>query len=319
MAAGDDTHSARLKAAAAWYGELQEPDLSAERWDAFQAWESDPANAAAFAEIERTLVVTDRTAFGRAAKAGGHKRRDGRVPAWAGWLGGVAAALLVGLVVIGLWPQGRAAEPEVYQTAVGEIREVALADGSSVTLNTASRVEVTLGKETRGILLSSGEALFDVAKEDRPFVVRAGPSRTEALGTRFNIRTGDDAVAVTLVDGSVEVRGTGRPGRRLSPGEQLIMDRAGAVSVTGVDPAQVTGWQAGMIVFDATTLAEAVAEMNRYSDVTLVIADEGLAGERVSGAFPAGEPDAFSENLELFLPLEVERSGGEIVLRRAGE
>ena len=88
MAGEVEDHAGRLRAAARWYAELKEPDLSAESFEAFQAWEANPANAAAFREIERTLVVVDRTGFGR---AGGAPGLAGRWRAGAVWLSGVAA------------------------------------------------------------------------------------------------------------------------------------------------------------------------------------------------------------------------------------
>ena len=87
--------------------------------------------------------------------------------------------------------------------------------------------------------------------------------------------------------------------------------------VTGIDPARIGQWQSGTLAFDNVTLAEAVAEMNRYATTRIVIADPALAAERISGVFPAGEQDAFAEALALYLPLKAEGKGGRIVLMRA--
>ena len=318
MAAGQDEHARRLKAAAAWYAELKAPDLAPETYEAFEAWEADPANARAFAEIERTLVVTDRTRFGREA-AESRERRGGLVlRGWPAGLGALAAVLVLGVLVFRFWPAVPEAGPVVYATSVGEIREVVLADGSGVTLNTASRIEVRIDDDQRLVRLGAGEALFDVVKDGRPFMVEAGASRTEALGTLFAVQMRGEDVAVTLAEGRVRV---GRAdmadddSRVLAPGEQLVMSRAGAVQVSGVDAERLLSWSDGLVAFDNATLAEAVGEMNRYSDVKLVIADQGLASERVSGTFPAGEQAAFAESLELFLALEARVEDDRIVLR----
>ncbi|WP_300381138.1 FecR domain-containing protein [Henriciella sp.] len=318
MTAHRDRYSERLKAAADWYAELQEPGLSHETWEAFQAWESDPANAAAFGEIERSLVAMDRSGFGRRAREDREVSRKDRVPGWVGWLGGIAALVLIGLVVVGVWPAAQPVAPDIYVTDIGEVRQVVLADGSTVTLNTASRVEVRLGEDAREIELAWGEALFDVAGEARPFVVMAGASRTEALGTRFNVQAGGDEVAITLVEGSVRVGASDGAGQGsvLEPGDQLVMQADGGVEVSEVDLESVGRWTSGLVQFDNTTLAEAVAEMNRYSSVTIRIGDQALAAERISGSFPAGQQRDFAESLELFLPVTADMSGRTITLRR---
>lgn len=318
MAVQQDDHPERLRKAAEWYAELQEPELSHEKWEAFEAWESHPANAAAFREIERSLVVVDRSAFGRRHAGGGRERRaSGPGPLW--WGGGLAALVALGLVLLALWPAGQGpVAPEVYVTETGEIREVSLADGSVVTLNTNTRIETVLSEAAREVTLARGEALFDVAADARPFSVTASGSRTEALGTLFNVRAGE-RVAVTLVEGSVRVDAAGRgQGRVLSPGQQLLLHEDGSLDVLDVDTVAVTRWQAGLVAFDNVTLQDAIMEMNRYSDVTIRIADEVLAGERVSGTFPAGKQAEFVESLELFLPVKAEVSAEEIVLESAG-
>jgi len=78
-------------------------------------------------------------------------------------------------------------------------------------------------------------------------------------------------------------------------------------------------WKRGMVAFDDVTLAEAVAEMNRYSAIEIRLGDAGLADERISGRFPAGQPVEFAESLELFLPVRAERDGETITLWVVGE
>ncbi|WP_300378296.1 FecR domain-containing protein [Henriciella sp.] len=316
MAAWHDDHPERLRTASEWYAELQEPDLDHETWEAFAAWESDPANAAAFREIERSLVVLDRTGFGRPDSGGSH---DGRGRRFGVWGAGLAAVLVLGLVVVALWPAGQEpVVPEVYVSQLGEVREVSLADGSSVTLNTDTQIEVVFSDTARDVGLVHGEALFDVAAGQRPFRVDTSGRVTEALGTVFSVRAGD-TVAVTLVEGSVRVGGEASgQGRVLEPGQQLLVHEDGRQEVRAVDPAAVTRWQAGLVEFDNVTLEEAVAEMNRYSSVTIRIADAALAAERVSGTFPAGKQVEFVESLKLFLPVEAEVSKEEIVLEAVG-
>jgi len=319
MAGDAEDHAGRLRAAARWYAELKEPDLSPESFEAFQAWEANPANAAAFREIERSLVVMDRTGFGRRkGRGGGAPGLAGRWRAGAVWLSGVAAVLVLGVAGLLWWPSGPEAPAVLrYASGVGEIREVSLSDGSVVTLNTGTSLTVRFDEARRVVDLARGQALFEVAADGRDFVVEAGGRRTRALGTVFDVRTLDSGVTVTLVEGSVSVSGAGEA-RVLSAGEQLVASAAG-VEVRAVDTESLMAWKRGMVAFDDVTLAEAVAEMNRYSAIEIRLGDAGLADERISGRFPAGQPVEFAESLELFLPVRAERDGETITLWVVGE
>jgi transmembrane sensor len=318
---GKDDHSARLKEAAAWYAELQAPDLSEESFLAFEAWQADPANARAFAEIERTLVVTDRTQFGREAAEGRGRRRQAVWKDWRIGGGAIAAALLVGVLVLRVWPAAEGVEPEVYVTEVGEIRELALSDGSAVVLNTASRLSVEFGDKDRMARLEAGEAVFDVVQDGRVFVVQAGDVRTEVMGTRFLVGRVSGQTEVLLAEGGIRVSGAAlSEAQQLVPGQQLLVDGQGRMSLNEVDPDTATRWVSGQVEFDNTRLADAVAEMNRYSEMQLVLLDDGIGEERLSGTFPAGAQVAFAESLELFLPVEADIGGDEIrISARAAE
>ncbi len=309
-----ESQAARREAAAGWYAELQDEQLAADVWQRFLAWERDPANAAAFREIEATLAVLDRT--GQAARTGRRKRAPARL--WTG--AALAAAIFAGAVLFLFVPgpsPGPAVSAEIYATATGEQREVQLADGSTLTLNTGTRLDVHLSSHARTVRLSEGQALFEVARGDAPFTVEAAGVRTTALGTVFDVWAKPGGLAVTLVEGAVEVKEDGDiSGHTLRPGQQLQVS-GGEARILEVDPAMITGWQSGMIPFRDVTLAEAIAELNRYSDIRLVIIDPSLAEERLSGVFPAGEQEVFVESLRLFLPVEADRSGNEILIRRA--
>src|SRR5581483_7239884 len=114
----------------------------------------------------------------------------------------VAAALLI--VSVGAWVLMRV--PTSFETEVGEQRSVVLQDGSVVTLNTSSHIDVDLRKDRRVIRLSRGEALFQVARDaTRPFDVVAGPVTVQAVGTEFNVDRRDARTTVTVVEGQVRV------------------------------------------------------------------------------------------------------------------
>lgn len=326
MADRDDGH--RRETAARWYTELQDPGVSAETWEAFLEWEKDPTNAAAYREIEVALGVLDRTSISRPNTAEQSRPTRTRKPILLGLA--AAAALVLGLMAFNFQSLDSESAALTYATAIGEQKTVSLQDGSIITLNTNTKLSVSYSGAERFISLIQGEALFTVEHSDRPFIVEANGISTRALGTEFDIHTEEKSVSVTLIEGSVRVTqsqpetGTDRPGEVsnesrqagivLKPGDRLDISPGKAPILSAIDTALAVTWREGFLHFDNTTLAEAIAEMNRYSTTKLRIVDETLADERISGTFPAGEQEAFAESLKLYLPVEVTDFNGEILV-----
>jgi len=207
-----DETASRLKTAAHWYAELREPDADHRTWDAFRAWEgSDPANRAAFRQVEASLSLLERSSLAAPGAGNGYDsgatqsaaRKPGRVRLY--WLTGIAAVIVLALVSVVTLSPPAAPAAQVYATAIGDTRDVTLEDGSVVTLNTDTELAVTYSRSERRIQLAHGQALFSVMKGTRPFIVAAGSSETRALGTRFEVYRGPADVSVTLVEGSVSV------------------------------------------------------------------------------------------------------------------
>lgn len=332
-----DSWSRRIDEASRWYAELQSDDLSAEDMDEFLAWQADPDNEAAFEEVEQALLAMDQAGVpdqgatqAQVPDMHRRKRRTASLPQKSRGLrwvpgGAVAAALLVAASVL-VAQTGFGADPEIYHTAVGEQRSVALEDGTTVTLNTNSTLEVDYSKRTRAVHLVEGQALFDVSKDpERPFVVATDTSTTTALGTVFDVFEDEDQTAVTLLEGSVSVslragKGGGNSGGAsndavlLSPGERALVSAGTPPAVNAVDVEAYTKWREGVVQFTDVPLAEAVAELNRYSRIELRLQDKSLEAKRVSGSFKAGEPDVFVSTLELFMPIRTIRIGNIIYI-----
>ena len=207
----------------------------------------------------------------------------------------------------------------VYQTTVGERREIALDDGSTVTLNTNSRLTVSYTDNARKLRLLSGEAAFDVAHDEtRPFQVVSGSILTTALGTSFDVRLIDDHSRITLYEGRVAVdkaaenNGGSAPlpygapdGPQLAPGERLSMDPSGVtIKIEAIDIARSSAWRSGKLDLFDTKLSDAIEEMNRHSQIQLRAANSAVGDMRISGVFRLGESEDFAETLELLLPID---------------
>lgn len=212
-------------------------------------------------------------------------------------LAGAVAAALAGLVPVALLlDRGR----KTLSTQRGEVREVQLVDGSTLHINTDSRLEIAFTKERRLVRLLQGEASFDVAHDKgRPFEVEAGDAVTRAVGTRFTVRRLENEVELTVTEGIVSVRdGAGTEALiAAGHGAQIAPGRIAASPVDNRTIARRTAWQDRMLVFDGLTIGEAVAEFNRYRQAPILVVDPKVASLRVGGRFGLKESDQFLEAL----------------------
>ena len=225
-----------------------------------------------------------------------------------------------------------------YATAVGEQRSITLEDGSSVELNSRSRIKLRFTENERAVDLLEGQALFKVTKDsERPFVVRTGDTRVRAVGTQFDVYRKRTGTVVTVVEGRVAVApnlrsGTPIPqpqlslpeaGPRVGPGEFLVA--AGeqlVVTQTLIEPPTVaniaiaTAWTDKRLVFEDTPLREVVEEFNRYNRQQLVIRDPELYDFHVSGVFPSTDSSRMVEFLRKRFGVTPSRSGDAIEISR---
>lgn len=322
-----------MEEAARWSARLCAPDCSDRERQEFERWvRADPAHAQAcaaaqlvsdsiglLARVDPRLRALADEAFAQGASdlpAAARPRRSRRrwtLPV------GLAAALALAAIGLRIGSERQTGSDGEVHSAATQTRSITLADGSRVQLDVGTEIRVKLSREARSVTLVSGRALFSVAhNRERPFSVTAGPSRTTALGTVFQVQRESDAVTVTLSEGSVAVDAVGARERReiLAPGQQLRV--AGADwQRRHVDTEAATSWSQGRLVFRGTPLAEALAEVNRYSSHKLMLGDPGLAGLVVSGSFfVAGDSRAIAAALEAVLPVRALQSGDETLLFR---
>lgn len=240
-------------------------------------------------------------------------------------IGGAALALAACLVLA--WGLGGyrgafdAAPTRHYQSALGQTRQVALADGSQVTLGSASRIAVRLARTRREIVLEDGEAFFAVAHDrQRPFVVAAGARQAVAVGTRYAVRRDGEALRVVVTEGTVRLdtpAAAGDAATLLPAGSIAEADARGVrVRRPGVAAAErLLDWRNGLLAFRDTPLNEAVAEFNRYNRRQLVVADARAGALRVGGQFRWDNLDGFVRLLEQGFPVCARPAGQRIELR----
>jgi transmembrane sensor len=293
----------RLAEAGVWIARLHGDDRDRDLEDAVRQWlQASPLNARAF-ELA-TEVWDDAANLRRLVPLSGEtSARRIRIPVALAATVAMALAVVV-MVALYLYPEG-------VRTAVGEQRMLTLKDGTRVYLNTATRIVIHYDRHSRRVELETGEALFDVAKAaDRPFIVTAGDRQVTALGTSFVVRRDDQRLAVTLVEGRVRVNRT----FTLTPGERLTLTPGGAASLDKPPLDKAMAWRRGQVVLDDTPLAAAVAEMNRYSPIQLVVEQPEAGGLLISGLFQAGDSASFARAVAATYGLSAVNKGDHIVL-----
>lgn len=305
--------------AAAWIARLHNSERTSDDDRGFQRWlDESPVHRAVVEEMTEAWeaagrLESDVLSRQRLApmRGGGCATPDASPRASRGvWAVAAAlAALAVGMLFFGT---GRG-----ISTEVGERRDIALPDGSRMTLNTNTRVNVKYGDRRRVVQLRHGEAFFDVAPlSGKPFVVETPDSEITALGTAFAVRSEGEKTEVTLIEGKVAVVRE-RP-VILDPGQRLTLLPKRAARIDQPVVGKVTAWRQGLVELDGMPLKDAVAEMNRYSSVTLVVAPEVEADISVSGIFHAGDSVDFARGIASSHGLKFSRDGDTIVLARRG-
>lgn len=231
----------------------------------------------------------------------------------------LAAAATVAAIAFGFWVlQGPMLHEAEYFTSVGEQQTIILPDESLITLNTDSRVEVHYTGDERRVELRQGEAHFEVARAtNRPFIVVAGTGTLRAVGTAFTVYVRDDAVDVTVTEGTVELLASIKPTNEIlsaaAPNEsqsftQTLTERQKLRYKTDVVEAVATvteneierelAWRDGMLDFQDTPLSEVIAEAGRYTRDELIIVDSELESIEFTGYFRAGDVTLLMRLLE---------------------
>jgi transmembrane sensor len=220
----------------------------------------------------------------------------------------------VGFGVLRQAAPGAQAQPGVYTTQLGDRERIKLADGSVVTLNTASRIEARITASERSVRLLQGEAYFEVAKDpSRPFRVYAADSVTQAVGTAFSVQLSENGQGVEVVvsEGKVQysrVTATPEPVAFVTAGQSATFDNGVVIEPLKIEEIErKLSWRSGRLVFAGDPLSSVVADISRYTGVEFEFADTSLAEMRVGGTFDVGRVEDMLTSLETNFGVEVER------------
>ncbi len=256
-------------------------------------------------------------------------------------------ALAAAAVALGLFLRRPVERPhpsltvtEVAATQLGDVREITLPDGSKVHLNTDTAVETNYTADERRVVVTRGEAHFTVAPNaQRPFVVTARHVAVRAVGTAFNVWLDADKVEVLVTEGKVAISAprastaTGQdagfgPDVKLAAGERAVIptrddqptaDTPVVTPVAAEEAERALAWREQRLEFVSASLAEVVAQFNRYNQHKLRIdpAATGLGDVRFGGGFRPDAHEAFVRLLEANFDVKAERRATETILHRA--
>lgn len=253
-----------------------------------------------------------------------------------------AAVAMMVLVLAGAGWFGWWLQPTFQQSYASERGQQLLvrlpddaASGSTVQLDSATRIHARLFRDRREVQLGDGQAMFAIHSDSaRPFHVLAGDLRITVVGTRFSVRhtaSGMDAgrIVVAVEEGRVRVEradGSGAAASSdaavvvLGAGQMLEGDRdagTGVGTVSSIAPAAVAQWRSGRISFNQTRLDQALAEFERYGPTGLVVRDPAVAAMSVGGSYGLRQSQRFAEFLPQLLPVRLVQHDGitEIVAR----
>lgn len=191
-----------------------------------------------------------------------------------------------------------------YLTHKSERRQISLADGSRVTLNSGSAIELHFDGTVRRIELLQGEAFFEVAKDaDRPFIVSTDGLEIRAVGTAFDVHRLAGRTDVELVEGIVELQDSAHKHRlRLQAGQAASIG-AGNIDIQPQPRAEnMALWRDGLLQFDGLPLGAAVEQINRYRPGKVILLNQALAKTRISGLFRLDALDQAVASLRTAVP-----------------
>ncbi len=305
-------HSSKEKLidqAAGWMARLWSDDVTKVEQQAFDAWrQASPEHEQAWQNL---LTVTERfnaipTSIGKKAllESAQNRASSRQLLQWLGVML-TSSGLGLGISKTESWQQAFAD----YQTVIGEIRTVQLADGTEIILNTATAIDVAFNHQQRLIQLHHGEIEVttghDSGYQEHSLFVLTAQGRIQALGTQFTVRQGENETQVSVTEGAVEItiKQDSSQKMQLQTGEKshfssAVMGQVGPINQTS------HSWQQGLLVAEQMRVADFCSELARYRN-GILRCDLQVADLQVSGVFSIKDTNKALHNLTLALPVKV--------------
>lgn len=310
---------AMVSRAAQWAAELDGDDVSLDRHAACESWcAQDARHRLAFERMRALdqrfadLAPTERTALSNAARCRTKPRR-------------MATGVAVLLLMVGAaWLSGHNLTVRQYfpdlRTEPGEIRELALGDGSTLHVDTDSALSHASTGGERRISLYHGRLMAQVARDPgRPFVVETADGTATALGTRYSVARDARGTNVTVIESRVQACASAWMRRScvdLRAGERARLSGGAVERLPDVDIERASAWSKGWLEADDMPLVEALAELNRYRVRPIRFDPDALADIRITGSYPLRDSERALNAIAGTSGLWINRSGEDSIVSR---
>jgi transmembrane sensor len=226
---------------------------------------------------------------------------------------GVAAASVAGALAarppLGLWPSLAELFSD-YRTAPGEHLAFTPSPGVTVEMNT--RTSLSLADAGNTIHILDGETFVSVERR-AAFSVSANGNSVSAEAARFNLRVIDDQFCATCVTGTVSVT-NGAAQVSLQSGDQVIFVNGRTPQLRKIDTDTATAWRRGLLIFNGTSLADVIAEVNRYRPGRIILANEAIGDRPVNGVFHTAQIENTVAQIQQLLDVQLTHLPGGVVL-----
>ena len=305
-----------LQQAAEWFALLRSEEASEASHRQWQAWvQESEENSLAWQYVERisSQFAPLQASNVRHAAAGAYCKANTRL-ARRKVLTGLTALTGVALLGWSAWklPFLSSAFLDLradYSSAVGEVREVFLKDGTHIWLSTASGFNENYNENSRDLVLLAGEILIETAPDAlRPFIVHTPHGKLQALGTRFSVRMDtSDTTCVAVFEGAVEVRiaGTGKS-TVINSGRQTHFTSTALGKNHHADPGR-EAWAQGILMVDNLPLSQVIEELSRYRNGHITV-DPEVASLPVFGSYPITNLDQTLRMLASVMPIHIKQT-----------
>ena len=300
-----------LQQASQWFAILQSEDVSAKEQQKWRDWLSlDPTHQLAWEQIEAIQAGFNQAANSLTSHYVLRRATPKSLATKTTPIFSIAVLLIVSLITLSvftLYPV--TSDKTQYQTAIGETRQVTLADGTQLWLNTNSQVETLFSDNLRLITLLQGEVFIssgaDTAYQHRPLVVDTEDGRLTALGTRFNVQYDNQKTTLSVFEGAVKTEPRHQTTSTITPaGKQTLFNQQTILKDTlPVEPIK-EAWNKGILLANDMPLCEFIAEINRYQEPVIICPDE-LNTFRLMGSYPINNIPRVLTAVEKSLPVHI--------------
>ncbi|WP_417510321.1 FecR domain-containing protein [Methylophaga sp.] len=301
-----------LEQAASWFAHMQSNEVTDDDHQRFQAWLAEAkAHQYAWHYVEKvsqrfSVLHQDKQADNASNTL---TQLQQKTQARRSVIRSILLAAVVGGTGLMAWqytplPLMARAWRADYRTGIGEQKEVVLADGSHIWLNTETAINIGYNKQQRHIMLIQGEILINTAQDrhQRAFLVSSQHGVMQALGTRFNVYQSTQKTRLAVYEGRVAVN-TKTQQHTLTAGKQVIFNDTDELQLSTANT-QHSAWVKGVIVADQMTLGELINELSRYHYGYLGVSPE-VSALPVVGSFPTNDKERVLSMLTASLPVKI--------------